>query len=83
MESLLAGRKVFLERDLYQPARDEHGRLLAHVYGPDGTDVGAELIRRGYARAYRKFRYGRKDVFIRFEDEARRARRGLWLRGSP
>ena len=42
----MAGREVRLERDVDE--RDRYGRLLAYVHA-DGKDVGAELLRHGYA----------------------------------
>jgi micrococcal nuclease len=77
LERLLVGRRVTLQADPRQPERDRHGRVLAHVYAGD-TFVNAEMIRRGYARAYRKFRHTHRDAFIRYEKEARAAKRGLW-----
>lgn len=81
MERIIAGRKVFLQLDSYQPERDSHGRLLAFVYA-GGILANGEIIRRGYARAYRKFRHDRRDEFLRYENEARAAGRGLWKNGG-
>jgi micrococcal nuclease len=83
---LVDRRSVTLEFD--RGRRDDHGRLLAYVWvvGADGRRVmaNAEMIARGYARAIRvppNLQYAR--YFARLEDEARRARRGLWAPGGP
>jgi micrococcal nuclease len=82
MEKLVAGRKVHIQGDPHQPLFDTHGRMLAYVY-EGRTLVNGEMIRRGYARAYRKFRHEQRETFIRYENEARTGKRGLWKHGSP
>ena len=61
------------------PERDRYGRLLAYVYA-GGALVNAELIRKGCARAFRKFEHPGREEFIALEAEARRKRLGLWAR---
>ncbi len=56
---------------------DRYGRLLRYVY-LDGENFNARLIREGYGHAIRRFRYSLKAQFIRLEDSARKAGRGLW-----
>ena len=60
--------------------RDRYGRLLAYVYRDrDGLFINAELVRRGYARAYAfapNTRHARR--FSTLEKAARRDGRGLW-----
>lgn len=82
LEKLLGGDKVVLQFDPYQGLRDQHGRLLAYVYAGERL-VNREIISRGYARAYRKFKHERREEFIRLEKEARAGKRGLWKNGSP
>jgi len=58
--------------------RDRYGRMLAYVYRGD-TNVGAELVRRGYAQAITvppNVRYA--DRFAALARQARRAGIGLW-----
>jgi endonuclease YncB( thermonuclease family) len=57
--------------------RDPYGRLLAYVF-VDGRNINAEMIRKGYAYAYRIFSYSRREDFIALEHEAREHQRGLW-----
>jgi micrococcal nuclease len=77
-ERLVEGRRVRLERDA--EARDRFGRLLRYVVRlPDGLDVNAELLRRGYATTLTippNVRHA--DRYVRLQREARRAGRGLW-----
>lgn len=72
---LAEGRRVRLEFD--RERRDTYGRTLAYVFVGD-LDLNAEMIREGYAVAYRRFPHRRYDEFLALEAEAQRARRGLW-----
>lgn len=70
---LLAGHDLWCEaRD-----RDRYGRTVAtcRIDAPDGPDVGARLVRAGWAVDYRRYSKGR---YARDEDAARRAGLGLW-----
>ena len=73
---LVAGREVRLERDVDE--RDRYGRLLAYVHA-DGRDVGAELLRRGYAEPLVvPPNVRRAPRFAALAAGARAAGRGLW-----
>ena len=58
---------------------DRHGRVLAHVFGEDGTWVQGELLDRGMARVY-SFADNRALLpeMLARESKARRAGRGIW-----
>ncbi|MEW6765631.1 MAG: thermonuclease family protein [Pseudomonadota bacterium] len=58
---------------------DRYGRLLAHVFLPDGESVEARLLSEGLASrvAIPPNLWG-QDCLSRAEDEARKARRGVW-----
>ena len=73
---LVKGKRVRLEYDWQK--RDKYGRLLAYVYLEDGTFLNAELIKQGYGTLFRKFPFKYRDNFIRYEQEARDNKRGLW-----
>jgi micrococcal nuclease len=73
---------VALERDATDDDRDKYGRLLRYVRLPDGRDAGAEIIAAGYARAYRRFHYARRESYLALERQARDAHRGLWGGGA-
>jgi micrococcal nuclease len=73
---LLAGRAVELRAA--GPA-DRHRRIVAHLWREDGIWAEGELLRRGLARVHttaddRDF----TREMLAIEDEARRAKRGLW-----
>tara|TARA_B100001173_G_scaffold1590_1_gene1365 strand:+ start:600 stop:1073 length:474 start_codon:yes stop_codon:yes gene_type:complete len=61
---------------------DQYGRLIANIYTPGGVNIGEELIRLGLAFVYAT-NSSDCDVpkLLLLEDQARRARIGLW-RGS-
>lgn len=84
---MLQGKVVYLELDAQE--RDKYGRVLAYVwYSPPPNRSEAEVRRRmfnaetllkGYAQVMTvppNVRYS--DMFVRFQREARDARRGLW-----
>lgn len=58
---------------------DKHGRILAYVYRePDYRMLNQAIIQSGWARAYRRFRYRKKEEFIQVEQEAKKKQAGLW-----
>ena len=78
----LRGRTVALERNPLGDDRDKFGRLLRYVVLDDGTDIGEEMIREGYARAYTRFPFSRRAKYEAAEREARNAGRGRWALSS-
>ena len=74
LEALTAGVKLRCEA----VERDRHGRLVAKCFSPNGVDIGRRLVSAGWALAYRRYA---KD-YVDAEDEARKARRGLWRESS-
>ena len=76
-KAALETKTVTLETDPTGDTRDRYGRLLRYVH-LDGQNFNARLIREGYGHAIRRFRYSLKAQFIRLEDSARKAGRGLW-----
>jgi endonuclease YncB( thermonuclease family) len=53
--------------------RDRYGRLIA-VCSVDGRNLNADLVRQGWAIAYRRYALD----YVGEEAEAQQARRGLW-----
>jgi endonuclease YncB( thermonuclease family) len=53
--------------------RDDYGRIVA-VCSAGGVDLGAEMVRSGFALAYRQY----SDDYVGEERAARAARRGVW-----
>ena len=83
---LMGGANVVLEADPLADDRDRYGRLLRYVRLPDGRDAGLAIIEAGYAEAYRRFPFERRDDYLRREEQARVEGRGLWAareRSSP
>jgi endonuclease YncB( thermonuclease family) len=70
LEALTAGVKLRCEAI----ERDRHGRLVAKCFSPNGIDIGRRLVSAGWALAYRRY----STDYVDAEDEARKARRGLW-----
>ena len=61
--------------------KDRHGRTVADVVLPDGTNVSRELLRAGLAWWYRQYS---KDASLgALEEEAQQAKRGLWADPNP
>jgi endonuclease YncB( thermonuclease family) len=80
--------RVRLERDEVGRDTDGYGRLLAHVFfEKDGREVlyAEAAIRAGHSPYFTK--YGRSlrfDArFVAAQEEARRAKRGIWAEGGP
>ena len=76
-ETALSGKTVTLTPDVTGDREDQYGRLLRYVT-VQGVDFNAALVREGYARAVRGFRYSRRTEFIALEDAARLRGVGLW-----
>jgi len=78
LASLCKGKTVRLERG--DEDADRHGRLLRYVYlpAPDGRLLNKEMVRQGYARVYRRFRFSREAEFSEAEEEARQEEKGIW-----
>ena len=67
--SLTAGHEVRCqERD-----RDRYGRIVAVCF-VGSTDLNAEMVRKGWALAYRQYALD----YVADEDRARQARAGIW-----
>lgn len=78
---LLEGQYVRLDTDLTRAQHvDMHGRLLAYITLPDGTDYGHHMIAAGYARenTFAGQRYTRQQQYRDAELAAWAAGRGQW-----
>lgn len=78
MLELVSGKNVKLQQDGTQPDRDKYFRLLRYAYLQDGTDVGAEMIKQGFAFAYTRFPSDKLDEYREYEKQARETNAGLW-----
>ena len=78
MKELVEGKKVILLVDASQGDKDKYGRLLRYVYSGN-TDIGAQMVKEGYAYAYTKYPVAKMEEYKALENEARENNRGLWL----
>jgi endonuclease YncB( thermonuclease family) len=62
-----------------EEGRDRWGRVLATCFLPSGQDVGAELIRQGFAVAFTSV----TDRYVHVEERARMDHRGIWAGTFP
>jgi micrococcal nuclease len=83
IRGLAEGRLVTLSFDEADGVLDRYGRTLAYVTLPDGRLLNLEVIRAGFAEAYRGFHYERKHEFLAAEREARSAHKGMWAASMP
>jgi micrococcal nuclease len=79
----LAGKSVRLAADPLDDNRDRYGRLLRYVYLQDGTLLDETLVAQGYGFAYVSFPFQQKTAFVKAQEEARAAHRGLWAACTP
>lgn len=77
LESRLLGSRVRIEKDIEE--RDRYGRLLAHLFGEDGTHINRALVAAGLALVDihpPNLKY--TDVLLAAQREAETHRRGIW-----
>ncbi|MFV1952020.1 MAG: thermonuclease family protein [Nitrospinota bacterium] len=75
---MIHGKKVNIVFD--NKKTDMYGRLLAYIYLEDRTFLNAEIIKQGYGYAQKGFLHKYLNEFIKFEQEAKRLKRGLWAK---
>lgn len=76
MKLLASGKEVTLESKPDED-HDKYNRLLRYVF-IGGKDIGAQMIREGYAYSYNYFPHPRLQEYKALEAEAKREERGLW-----
>jgi endonuclease YncB( thermonuclease family) len=77
LSNLIFGKTV----EIKVQSQDRYGRTVAWVYTPDGKDVAAEMLRAGMAWHYKH--YNKSAEYAQFEQEARKAKHGLWADENP
>lgn len=80
MKGLLQDKKVIIKTGQGSGDRDKYGRLLRYVE-LNGEDVGAKMIREGFAFSYRKYPHERLEEYNKLERQARENGVGLWAEG--
>ena len=79
VKNILSDVSIELEEDESQNDRDKYGRLLRYIILKDGSNFNKTLIREGSAREYTyKTAYKYQKEFKNAENEARKAKKGLW-----
>jgi site-specific DNA-methyltransferase (adenine-specific) len=76
LKNFVSGNKVYLKYDNLK--FDDKKNLLAYVYLTNKTFLNAKLITNGLARCDKKLDFQHKDRFIKYEEEARREKMGIW-----
>ena len=65
---------------------DQYGRLVCKIL-LDGKDINLEQVKAGMAWHYKEYEREQspedREAYARAEDEARTARRGLWVDADP
>jgi endonuclease YncB( thermonuclease family) len=77
-KNLIGKQTVRLQADPTNQNRDRYGRLLRYVYLPDNRLVQKEIVAGGYGFAYTSFPFQKKDEFVKAEQAAKDAAKGLW-----
>ncbi len=57
---------------------DKYGRLLAYVYLPNRQQLNTLLLQQGLATVFRRYDFAQKKSFLAIEQQAQKARVGLW-----
>ena len=80
MNELVSGKQVSLMSDSTQADQDRYDRLLRFVFLEDGTDVGLEMIRLGYAKSspYGSLPHEYLEQYAAAQKEAQEKQLGLW-----
>lgn len=80
MKELVLGKNVILQHDITQQKKDRYGRLLRFVFLEDGTDVGLEMIKLGFAVStpYGASPHEYLDIYEAAQKTAKRQNLGLW-----
>ncbi|MCB9638706.1 MAG: thermonuclease family protein [Myxococcales bacterium] len=58
--------------------RGVYGRLLAYLFTTNGRMFNAQMVKEGYAFAMTRYPHTYMERFVRLEQEAKAARRGMW-----
>ncbi|MBT4250901.1 nuclease [bacterium] len=77
---LLSGKKIRIEADPTQADVDIYGRSLRYVFLEDGTFLNQKMIEEGFAKEYtfKESAYKYQKDFLVSQEEAKKAKKGLW-----
>jgi len=75
----LTGQRVKYVTDDSRSSKGRYDRLLVYIYDYDGKAFfNAQMVKWGYALAYRKYPHSLRGQFIQYEDKAKKRKLGLW-----
>ncbi|MFH1422806.1 MAG: thermonuclease family protein [Planctomycetota bacterium] len=80
LNNLISGNRVFIKYDGQK--FDNSKNLLAYVYLQNKTFLNAKLIKNGLAKCDRSMDFYHKSRFIRYENEAKHTKSGVWEKGK-
>jgi micrococcal nuclease len=75
--SLVFGKTVYVK----YTGKDRYNRVLGTVFTKNGTNLNKELLKEGLAWHYKQ--YDSNPELARLENQARKARVGLWADSDP
>lgn len=82
LSDLIFDREVTVEYE----KTDQYGRIVGKIL-LDGKDINLEQVKAGMAWHYKEYQREQsaedRELYARAEDEARNARRGLWVDANP
>jgi endonuclease YncB( thermonuclease family) len=79
VENLLKGEKVYVVYDTNVNEEDVDRKCVAYVFrAPDGLLVNLEVIRAGFAVVDTRYAFDQKDVFMRYQEAAKKADKGIY-----
>ena len=76
LKKITSGSRVFLKYDDLK--HDDQKNLLAYVYLVNKTLLNAKLVTNGLAGCSKKLDFRMKNRFMRYEEEAKQAKLGMW-----
>jgi len=76
LKNLITGNRVYLKYDNLK--FDDEKNLLAYVYLTNKTFLNAKLIMNGLAKCDKKLDFQYKDRFLKYEEEAKQEKIGIW-----
>ena len=81
LSDLILNKSVELQSDNISKDRDRYQRLLRYVI-LDGVDINKIMISDGFAFAYLKYRFGKKNNYKQAQIQSREANKGIWGNSS-
>ncbi|MBD3359832.1 MAG: hypothetical protein GF365_03970, partial [Candidatus Buchananbacteria bacterium] len=81
LTELINNKKVSLMPDSQSADRDKYNRLLRYVI-LDSTDINAEMIKQGYAKAYLNFAFDKAEQYADYEMQAQNNNYGMWTENA-